>query len=977
MKWHNWIVGYCLMLCTTGVSTKALGQHFVQRHFGIEDGLPSNLVYAVLQDQKGFMWFATDNGVSRYDGLEFKNFSSANGLPDNEIVNFAEDNLGRIWLSCYNGIPCFIQEGKVYSPANNPELKKLGQFGYMRFCKIGARLIVTREGTNINGFEVGEHGQIQSIASNGNFAEAGNYMVDLPELQNGRILLFNSRCVKIDSFVYVKKSNPISKTVRYCSWGPNSFALVFKDNTCLTYSIVANKITFRKRFKLKMTIEQIYNFDGDLWVLVKDEGIVPIDKQFKQDARTIRLFSGKLVHFAMQDKAHNFWACSSGDGVFMTRLNDCIIYNESHGIQASAIQKISSDDKYVYFGYNNSTIQCINNRQVKDIVRSFKDAPQARMQCLFIDSNYVFFSALDKTMLLNRKTGEGKIIEIGSVKCGTKARAGTLWVGTHSNCYQLKFPDTIIDRIKCGRTTALLERKNGQLIIGTLHGLLVCRKVSGKWLVDTMKAGLDLQELSISCLAELKDILVVGTTQKGLLLLQGKDYEFVQHATMLKDLNCKTVQIDEQNRIWLSSFSGLHCIRIGKSIHQYSIQDYGKLMGFRNLFINDAAVKKDTAYVASSQGLIVFDVNKLGQQNQAAWPVYITELLVNDSNLIKPSLSNYLLRANTKAVAFRFSAIDFESLGNIVFRYRLLGLNDEWQTTNETSIRYEALAPGNYTFQVKAMNARHQWTEQTALISFSIARHWWQSIWFWSAIAFLGLFISFWVIRWFLYHKHEGQLKEASIKKHIAEIELKAIKAQINPHFIFNILNTIQYFVANDQTEKAEDYLGKLGRLLRKTLDFSSKTLVNLEEEVDFIQNYLSLEQLRFDEHFHFRIQNDFSKYWAGIQFPPMVIQPHIENALRHGFRGRVKEDKKLNIRFVRMDDALICEIEDNGIGRKAAKEQQATFDRGHISKGVELSQSKLALFEEMTGKKVKSEIIDLYEDLHPKGTLVRITIKL
>lgn len=977
MKQYNWIIGFCLLFCASCLNVPAFGQQFICRHFGMEDGLPSNHVYGALQDRKGFIWFATDNGVSRYDGLEFKNFSSANGLPDNEIVNFAEDNLGRIWLSCYNGIPCFIQDGSVFNPSNNPELKKMVQCGYMRFCKMGNKLIVTREGTYLNGFEVAENGQIQPIGSNENFAKAGNYMIDLQGLQIGEIHLFNSRCVKIDTLSYLKNANLAGQYTKYCSWGQNSFALIFKDNTCNTYTIESDTLAFQKSFKLDIAIEEIYDFDGQFYALVKNEGIVPVNHEFKRDSGKLGLFANKLVHFALQDKAHNFWGCSPGDGVFMTRLNDCIIYNESNGIQVSAIQKISAYGQDIYFGYNNSIIQCIHNGQVKEVVSNFKEAPQGKMQCLFVDSNYVFFSALGKTMLYDRKTHQHKIISIGSVKCVAKSNSATLWAGTHSNCFQIKFPDTITDTIKCGRTTAVLERKNGDLIVGTLHGLLRCKKTGGKWSVDTLKSGIRLKNLSISCLTELNDVLVVGTTQKGLLLLQGKDFEFVHNKTMLKDLNCKTVQVDEQGRIWLSSFSGLHCIRLGKSIHQYSIQDYGKLIGYRNLFINDVVVKENSAYIASSRGLIVLDVDRPGKQNKNDWPVYVTEMLVNDSNLLKNSASSYLLRANTHAVEFRFSGIDFESQGNIQFKYRLLGLNQEWQITDKNSVRYEALGPGNYVFQVMAMNARRQWSKHIASVSFLIDNHWWQSIWFWLALALLGLLISFWSIRWFLSRKHDIQLKEASIKKHIAEIELKAIKAQINPHFIFNILNSIQYFVANNQTDKAEDYLGKLGRLLRKTLDFSSKTVVNLEEELDFIQNYLSLEQLRFDEHFHFTILNDFPKYWANIQLPPMVLQPHIENALRHGFRGRAREFKKLEIRFIKHEDTLVCEIEDNGIGRKAAKEQQATFDIGHISKGVELSQSKLALFEQMTGKKVNSEIIDLYENDLPSGTLVRITIKL
>jgi len=209
------------------------------------------------------------------------------------------------------------------------------------------------------------------------------------------------------------------------------------------------------------------------------------------------------------------------------------------------------------------------------------------------------------------------------------------------------------------------------------------------------------------------------------------------------------------------------------------------------------------------------------------------------------------------------------------------------------------------------------------------------------------------------------------------EIELKAIKAQINPHFIFNTLNAIQYFISNHQNDQAENYIDRMASLLRKTLDFSNKTAIFILDEISYLENYLQLEKLRFEENFSFNINNNISKEYLQTEIPPMVLQPHIENALRHGLKNDKPGIKKLDLSFNIFNGQLICEVSDNGIGRKAAAAANQTKHIKHPSMGIELSSSKLLLYEQLTGKKVKTEIIDQFipGTETATGTLIRITI--
>jgi signal transduction histidine kinase len=569
------------------------------------------------------------------------------------------------------------------------------------------------------------------------------------------------------------------------------------------------------------------------------------------------------------------------------------------------------------------------------------------------------------------------ILSASSLKYVRESKSGALFLGTSAKCYKVILPDKVIDTIPCGTTTSILERNNGDLIIGTLHGLLVCRKWNNKWIIDTLKAGINLKDLSVTCIEEVDDALIIGTVQKGVLILKGNDYEFIQNNGKLKDVNCKNINIDKEKNLWIASFSGLYKVTPGKDIHHYLIEDIGKSVGLPNLDINDFQLINDTAYVATSQRLLVFPVNNTTFINSATPAVYINAFVVNDSLMHFQPGTFIRLNPDANNVEFHFSGIDFKSQGNILFKYRLGGLRSAWQYTDKNSMNYEALPSGNYRFEVLAMNDQNVWSSRPAFIQFSIAPYWWEHTLFRALLILFCFILAFFIIRWFLLKKHKQQLEKASAERHIAEIELKAIKAQINPHFIFNTLNAIQYFVSNDQTEKAEDYLGKLGSLLRKTLDFSSKTLINLDDEISYIEKYLQLEKLRFDEGFNFSILNNSAVGRSNILVPPMILQPHIENALRHAYKGMQGKLKVLQVRFRNEEDTLVCEIEDNGIGIKSSVLQKQEINPGYQSKGIELSHSKLAMYEQLTGKKVSTEMIDLYRDNLASGTLIRIKLKL
>jgi hypothetical protein len=950
-------------------------QNRITRHYGVEDGLTSNSIYSAIQDSKGFIWLATDNGVSRFDGKEFKNFTSDDGLPDNDIIEICEDALGRIWLTCYNAHPCYIYGNKVYTAANDVALSRITVKEYLRFCKLGKRMIITSYG--LPGYEIGSSGELRSLplpVTVDKLYGFGRNMMPANYLLKGCYPLYDDHFRLVDSFVF-EKYNTVP-VVNHFTWGINCFAVIYKDGMCYRYRVQHNRIIPIDSLHLSVPISYMHTAGEKLWANHYGYGVIPVDKHFHASGEI--LFPNRLIQYFMVDREGNYWGCTRGEGLYMIPTGGMRYYDHTDGLYQDNVLKLASWKDELYMGFNNSMIQVLKKGKVGNCPISYPASIQGKITGLCADSTYIVGGRMTELLVMNKHTGQVKNTGLRNIKCIYHPPDGNIiFFGTHAGCYRLSLPGTLIDTLFRGRTTAVFQRRNGDVMIGTLHGLMLCKKSAQGWVRDTFDQP-DAKHTSISCIAETGNTLVVGTVQNGLLLIRGNDREFIRPADGKGQINCKSIFIDRDEQIWVATYSGIYKITIGKNIHDYRVAHMDKTNGLPANDISDIQVIDDTVYAASSKGLVVFLQNKKKGKNEEV-NLLIHDVLVNKVSYFDPLNNNIDLPADSNTIEVHFSSLHFTNPDNIRFRYRLVGINNMWQYTDRNFVVLESLPHGSYTFEIAAKSADGNWPDQPVVLTMTVQPAWWQSTWFNILIALLTLFTISLVIHKYLTAKHEKQLKEASLKKRIAEIELKAVKAQINPHFIFNTLNVIQYFISNKKNELAETYLARLGNLLRRTLDFSNRTAIQLDEEITYLENYLQLEKLRFDDTFSFSIEKQELQVIGSQEIPPMVLQPHIENALRHGLRPKHRDAKKLQIRFSIQNNWLVCEVEDNGIGRKLSSEKNHEIrDPDHLSQGITLSETKLKIYEELTGKKVISEIIDKFTDRYtPSGTLVRIMISL
>jgi sensor histidine kinase YesM len=268
---------------------------------------------------------------------------------------------------------------------------------------------------------------------------------------------------------------------------------------------------------------------------------------------------------------------------------------------------------------------------------------------------------------------------------------------------------------------------------------------------------------------------------------------------------------------------------------------------------------------------------------------------------------------------------------------------------NKGEVQYANLSPGTYTILLRAANANGDFANDNITIHFIIHPPFWKTNWFLALVVLLAGFFIYWLFR----RRVNIVKRKAALQQQMSELEMKALRAQMNPHFIFNSLNSIQECIVTKNTDAAYNYLSQFSKLVRRILENSGKEMVPLKEEQELMQWYLSLEQLRFTDEFTFSIQNNCSN--PQIEIPSMIVQPFIENALWHGLAN--KQGKKI-ISLVFNDDntGIAIEISDNGIGRKAAALLPRRPDKQ--SMGLDITKERLQNYSHTSS----IEIIDLLD---------------
>jgi len=394
--------------------------------------------------------------------------------------------------------------------------------------------------------------------------------------------------------------------------------------------------------------------------------------------------------------------------------------------------------------------------------------------------------------------------------------------------------------------------------------------------------------------------------------------------------------------------------------------------------IFDLEVWKDTVYLATSKGILYFP--KSIQTANSVRPYASISGIMVDGN--KYALQNKIeLPSSTNNITLTLMGAALKSGGNFQYQYRLLGTDSTWVSlkASENLVRFTSLPSGNYIFESRVLNEDGIVSSSTATIQFSIDEYWWKKWWFILILLLvvIGAGIYFFMLRIRVLEKqNQEETEKVRVLEQMRHSQLSALKAQMNPHFMFNALNSIQEIILMNNKREANMYLGKFADLMRITLDQSNKNAISLDDELKSLLIYLELEALRFETHFQYKIDVDENVFAPDIQIPAMLIQPYVENAIKHGLLHKQGE-KQLLIQFrLENEETLLCMITDNGIGRKRSAEINQLRARKHTSFATGATLKRLELLNYGNEQRITVNFEDLKDERgQDSGTKVLLFI--
>ncbi|MGB1293850.1 MAG: histidine kinase [Flavobacteriales bacterium] len=949
-------------------------------NFTTKDGLPSNEVYCVFQDSKGFIWVGTDRGVARFDGYEFKVFTAEDGLTDNVVFRIAEDSSGNIWfVTADRKLSIFRKDECIVPFSKNKQIQKIliekQRVGSVYFDNL---FIDSNDVLFLSNYELGylkiklqeQNNIIEFVPSLDVFLDYS--MADIELVRDGQF-----------SFAFVNSCTWFSVEELSLNYGEKSLSYIhllgkrerpyyFNDSLLI---VGRNLINIHQNNKV------IKRFDGIVHIYQVSNGYL-INEVINNGNRKV-YFTESLTDIQLKeplvsdnirltvpiaDNNGGLWFGSLENGLYyLPNLNVNIVRDE---VNVSAI--LPTKNGLIY-----------NERWIvhkKDIGRDEKITSSIRLEDLSIESNVSYkFNHQIRVEELAKELVKRKIFTAPTIN-EISFHNGYQYLALGRRLFVYK-PDKTIELLNVFdfRISAMDFSNSENLFLGFNNNTIAkFSNVHELKEFDVSKENLFLstkyKPIEIKYIPTIKALAVVYAGRGLTLIFDDLSERKITTNSGLLSNSINQLVLKNDSQLWVTTNKGvniLDCFTVD-SIKISALFNSSKSLLSPNVkqifFENDSLV-----YIGTDHGLNALHLSK--KQKELKANTYIEKIQVNG----KTAKNRSRFKFDENTVEISYISLQYNHFGNVNYRYKLEGLSDQWVHSKERKATFLNLNPGKYSFYLQAQNESGSWDDLDHHFSFEIEKPFWTSWWFIIAVAF-GIMLFIGVV---LYYYIDNLRKERSFLKQeklmsdkLNEIQQKALNSQLNPHFVFNSLNSIQNFILTKRTELSSDYLSMFSKLMRYVFENSKALYVSLADEIKALELYLKLERVRHNDKFDFEFsvkEIDLNK----VNIPSLLIQPTVENAIWHGLLSADRKDKKLEIRIFMQNENLIIEVEDNGVGRNYKKGfEKVKVIKKQKSSGIELTQHRLKLLRESTGLETDFQIIDLFDENNTAcGTLVRIQI--
>ncbi len=976
--------------------------------FTEDDGLASNEVHDVTKDNQGYLWIATGNGVSKYDGEKFMNFRVQQGLPGNIVRAVAHDENNRIYVACYKSGLAVIENDRIVkilhiSAFENDKIRKLhySNTHHLLFVGTDYGLYVLKDSTFIllsspNKVE-GQSSILSIIEQDGTI-----YYTNYDSSQKGKGLF------KID----INTENISKSKVTKIVGGNNGLGCTSMDG-----SIFAN---------LDLNIYKYQPKTGEISNIVRSDtlflcwAMAPMGSHkivlggrsegpFVADIKILDVITNKISDSPFNLKTPNInnivfdekdkctWFCCDM-GLYCFKDSPFEIYNIA---DKSSILDITVKNDSLYI-------------LTEDHIWTFENGKQK----LLFDKDQLQKKILEKSYLYLSNLTENKGKPIRTLNRIYDKKVKFLHFNTDGDQQYLL---TYMGAISIPDLCTFLPVRDGHFVTDEKQRILWVPPYYCLYCYPTVTTSAEVLPFDFhqgKPIKDVKKILKIGEITyfasffNGLYALKGDKIFYLNSSNSELDNTLSDIDSDNKGNIWCTSTTGnlykidftdkLNLVKTFYENNSKIIGDNYKWLKFNSnylyvgtnkglnkipidqlndfridsvLFFNKANgyeyISNDAPKIDSQGNVYVFTperIIKILNTNSylQARDISISEIWVDNNPLTSEQINEMKLSSNTKSISIGFSVFKLPSSKNMEYRYKI---NDgDWYMGNRISL--QSLKSGKYVIVCQAKDHETSINYEKT-IQFQINKPLWQSWWFLILSVLLIVAVTYWLL-YARFSKASRQKEEkARLSREIAELHLQSLRSQMNPHFVFNSLNSIQNFILSNNIEEAVTYLGTLGSLIRLNLEHVSKEYISLSDEIKFLEKYIEIEKMRFKEELVIKTTVKVTDIEETI-LPPMLIQPIIENSIKYRSRSASLKGM-IQIEFLMENNVLVVLVTDNGIGRVNSRINKSDH---HKSMGLSLITKRLSLLnEKFNTNKFSISITDLHKDGSPSGTKVQVAM--
>jgi ligand-binding sensor domain-containing protein/two-component sensor histidine kinase len=1019
----SFVVLLSLLACQTG-QAQALNENDFTCYTRVQ-GLSNNYVTGIVQDSTGYLWVATNKGLNRFDGRFFSNYylgTADLSLPDNMIKSLhlqGNEIIGSTAAGAFHYNTYTGKSKKLIIPSDSLI------FGWTNYIQ---ETIRDEKGRYILSSRTGLYvmDSLGSVVLRFDYftkADARQkemyFATDLFPLQNGLILqnndlffsAYDPSANRIDTLfgqqhiLFKKALTDSHNGIRVTFPGPANqvFIVNAETNSFDVFDFDENKIY---PFPLPFEVER--NIDPNLSSLIfLNDSLVALTGKtsgfylFRYQPKTHRLslqgekyFDGIHCSSVFIDREGRYWVGTS-NGLYKQNLtnpmyHDYDVAGRLPDLRNCELRVIFTSRDRIFLGFKNQGGLLMQNKFSHQLERRF-DFGKLGARCNTIQQIFPFsadtlwIGTANGYLWLNTSNYRFGRLHIPhelqwmneyNPLCITEDRFNNVWMGfgransvVRYNRNTRTFTDISGPKNPLLRITFCFSMEQDLQGNMWFAGDGLCRWSAAKQKIDTLilypSAArsrntyiyiLGIDSLNSLWLTSLNNGIIEYKIPQNKMYLRKEENNFW-------DSDVITSSPVIRGHIWLGVDNGVSVF----NIHDYSWSLYSYGDGLPSLAINSLRrgswydAGENVFYLGSGNHLISFTAD-LSFSVQSS-PTLFIDAINTAAGSFRGNIEKLELNASEHVVQIDFNAVNFRSPEDNLFAYRVLPSRDSsWQSLSwQHRVNFNNPAPGKYRIQLKLFSANNRWPEQTRDLILIVHPP------FWKTAGFIALLIALLLLAAVLLYRYRSRSlrQKLSLDQQLVEYEMKALHAQMNPHFIFNALNSIKEMILHQETKQASLYLSRFAQLIRMNLEHSRKVFISLRQNIEYLERYLEMEQLRFaDFSFTITVENGLDE--DEVRIAPMMIQPLVENAIWHGLLPS-KREKRLRISFSHDKEQLICEIEDNGIGIAKSMEMKSESQQLHASLGIANIRQRIAILNEKY-KIDCSLVIKDHSDISPAG---------